>query len=71
MILYVYTLTHLTDICGGFFVITGSDVNSMDSVDSCSTLGVGDGQPSGSQTCQSQSSELIVWEIEVPKVCFL
>lgn len=45
----------------------GSDVNSMDSVDSCSTLGVGDGQPSGSQTCQSQSSELIVWEIEVPK----
>uniref|UniRef100_A0A8C1CU20 A kinase (PRKA) anchor protein 1b n=1 Tax=Cyprinus carpio carpio TaxID=630221 RepID=A0A8C1CU20_CYPCA len=45
----------------------GSDVNSMDSVDSCSTLGVGDSQPSGSQTCQSQSSELIVWEIEVPK----
>ncbi|TRY54113.1 hypothetical protein DNTS_031162 [Danionella cerebrum] len=45
----------------------GSDVNSMDSVDSCSTLGAGDGQLSGSQTCQSQSSELIVWEIEVPK----
>uniref|UniRef100_A0A672MUR5 A-kinase anchor protein 1, mitochondrial-like n=1 Tax=Sinocyclocheilus grahami TaxID=75366 RepID=A0A672MUR5_SINGR len=45
----------------------GSDVNSMDSVDSCSTLGAGDSQPSGSQTCQSQSSELIVWEIEVPK----
>uniref|UniRef100_A0A8C2IK81 A kinase (PRKA) anchor protein 1b n=1 Tax=Cyprinus carpio TaxID=7962 RepID=A0A8C2IK81_CYPCA len=47
--------------------VNGSDVNSMDSVDSCSTLGVGDSQPSGSQTCQSQSSELIVWEIEVPK----
>ncbi|XP_026082584.1 A-kinase anchor protein 1, mitochondrial-like [Carassius auratus] len=45
----------------------GSDVNSMDSVDSCSTLGTGDSQRSGSQTCQSQSSELIVWEIEVPK----
>uniref|UniRef100_A0A673J3H6 A kinase (PRKA) anchor protein 1b n=1 Tax=Sinocyclocheilus rhinocerous TaxID=307959 RepID=A0A673J3H6_9TELE len=36
-------------------------------VDSCSTLGAGDSQLSGSQTCQSQSSELIVWEIEVPK----
>ncbi|KAL6471201.1 hypothetical protein MHYP_G00198510 [Metynnis hypsauchen] len=45
----------------------GSDVNSMDSVDSCSTLGTGDGQQSGSQSSQSQSSELIVWEIEVPK----
>ncbi|XP_076832241.1 A kinase (PRKA) anchor protein 1b [Brachyhypopomus gauderio] len=45
----------------------GSDVNSMDSMDSCSTLGVGDGQQSGSQVSQSQSSELIVWEIEVPK----
>ncbi|KAI4896641.1 hypothetical protein NFI96_029899, partial [Prochilodus magdalenae] len=45
----------------------GSDVNSMDSVDSCSTLGTGDGQQSGSQTSQSQSSDLIVWEIEVPK----
>lgn len=47
---------------------SGSDVNSMDSVDSCSTLGTGDGQQSGDQTSQSQSSELIVWEIEVPKV---
>ncbi|XP_051963521.1 A-kinase anchor protein 1, mitochondrial-like [Xyrauchen texanus] len=45
----------------------GSDVNSMDSVDSCSTLGIGDSQPSASQACQSQSSELVVWEIEVPK----
>ncbi|KAF4104247.1 A kinase (PRKA) anchor protein 1b [Onychostoma macrolepis] len=45
----------------------GSDVNSMDSVDSCSTLGAGDSQLGGSQTGQSQSSELIVWEIEVPK----
>ncbi|XP_064159332.1 A kinase (PRKA) anchor protein 1b [Anguilla rostrata] len=40
----------------------GSDVNSMDSVDSGCTLGAGDG-PSGS----TQSSELIIWEIEVPK----
>ncbi|KAG9265123.1 A-kinase anchor protein 1, mitochondrial [Astyanax mexicanus] len=45
----------------------GSDVNSMDSVDSFSTLGAGDGQLSGSQASPSQSSELIVWEIEVPK----
>lgn len=45
----------------------GSDVNSMDSVDSFSTLGAGDGQQSGSQASPSQSSELIVWEIEVPK----
>ncbi|KAJ8256980.1 hypothetical protein COCON_G00191320 [Conger conger] len=40
----------------------GSDVNSMDSVDSGCTLGAGDGH-SGS----TQSSELIIWEIEVPK----
>ncbi|KAJ8280932.1 hypothetical protein GJAV_G00061180 [Gymnothorax javanicus] len=40
----------------------GSDVNSMDSVDSGCTLGAGDGS-SGS----TQSSELIIWEIEVPK----
>ncbi|XP_053363809.1 A kinase (PRKA) anchor protein 1b [Clarias gariepinus] len=45
----------------------GSDVNSMDSVDSCSALGTGNGQQSGSQASQSQSSDLIVWEIEVPK----
>ncbi|XP_057207358.1 A kinase (PRKA) anchor protein 1b [Triplophysa rosa] len=44
----------------------GSDVNSMDSVDSCSTVGT-ESLASGSQACQSQSSELIVWEIEVPK----
>lgn len=43
----------------------GSDVNSMDSVDSYSALGTGNCQQSGSQA--SQSSELIVWEIEVPK----
>lgn len=45
----------------------GSDVNSMDSVDSCSTLGMGESLTSSSQACQSLSSELIVWEIEVPK----
>ncbi|XP_072548030.1 A kinase (PRKA) anchor protein 1b [Salminus brasiliensis] len=45
----------------------GSDVNSMDSVDSYSTLGAADAQQSGSQASPSQSSELIVWEIEVPK----
>ncbi|KAI5625707.1 A-kinase anchor protein 1, mitochondrial [Silurus asotus] len=42
----------------------GSDVNSMDSVDSCSALVTGNSQQSGSQV---QGSELIVWEIEVPK----
>lgn len=46
------------------YLDVGSDVNSMDSVDSCSALGT----RSGSQASQTQSSELIVWEIEVPKV---
>ncbi|XP_036392852.1 LOW QUALITY PROTEIN: A kinase (PRKA) anchor protein 1b [Megalops cyprinoides] len=46
----------------------GSDVNSMDSVDSGCTLGVGDSQrsASGGQP-PPQSTELIIWEIEVPK----
>ncbi|TSN39284.1 A-kinase anchor protein 1, mitochondrial [Bagarius yarrelli] len=45
----------------------GSDVNSMDSVESCSTLGTGNGHHSDSPANQTHSSELIVWEIEVPK----
>uniref|UniRef100_UPI0037E9878F A kinase (PRKA) anchor protein 1b n=1 Tax=Semicossyphus pulcher TaxID=241346 RepID=UPI0037E9878F len=40
----------------------GSDVNSMDSVDSGCTMGVGE-----SNHAASSSSELIIWEIEVPK----
>jgi len=43
----------------------GSDVNSMDSVDSGCTMGAGESQ---SNHAASSSSELIVWEIEVPKV---
>lgn len=39
----------------------------MDSVDSGCTLGAGEGQ-SSSQPSASSSSEVIVWEIEVPKV---
>ncbi|CAJ1065919.1 A kinase (PRKA) anchor protein 1b [Xyrichtys novacula] len=42
----------------------GSDVNSMDSVDSGCTMGVSDSQ---SNHAASSSSELIIWEIEVPK----
>uniref|UniRef100_A0A3Q2PWM8 A kinase (PRKA) anchor protein 1b n=1 Tax=Fundulus heteroclitus TaxID=8078 RepID=A0A3Q2PWM8_FUNHE len=42
----------------------GSDVNSMDSVDSGCTMGVCENQ--GSNTASS-TSELIIWEIEVPK----
>ncbi|XP_041658733.1 A kinase (PRKA) anchor protein 1b [Cheilinus undulatus] len=42
----------------------GSDVNSMDSVDSGCTMGVSDSQ---SNHATSSSSELILWEIEVPK----
>ncbi|XP_041850504.1 A kinase (PRKA) anchor protein 1b [Melanotaenia boesemani] len=42
----------------------GSDVNSMDSVDSGCTMGVGESQCNNSA---SSSSELIIWEIEVPK----
>uniref|UniRef100_A0A672HD22 Tudor domain-containing protein n=1 Tax=Salarias fasciatus TaxID=181472 RepID=A0A672HD22_SALFA len=41
----------------------GSDVNSMDSVDSGCTMGV----ESQGNHAASSSSELIVWEIEVPK----
>lgn len=47
-------------------VYLGSDVNSMDSVDSGCTMGVaGDSQ---SNHAASSSSELVIWEIEVPKV---
>ncbi|XP_069578604.1 LOW QUALITY PROTEIN: A kinase (PRKA) anchor protein 1b [Brachyistius frenatus] len=42
----------------------GSDVNSMDSVDSGCTMGAGENQSNHSA---SSGSELIVWEIEVPK----
>ncbi|CAK6976716.1 A kinase (PRKA) anchor protein 1b [Scomber scombrus] len=42
----------------------GSDVNSMDSVDSGCTMGAGEIQ---SNHAASSSSELIIWEIEVPK----
>ncbi|XP_070685078.1 A kinase (PRKA) anchor protein 1b [Pempheris klunzingeri] len=42
----------------------GSDVNSMDSVDSGCTMGAGESQ---SNNAASSSSELIIWEIEVPK----
>ncbi|XP_020492500.1 A kinase (PRKA) anchor protein 1b [Labrus bergylta] len=42
----------------------GSDVNSMDSVDSGCTMGLSDSQ---SNHTASASSELIIWEIEVPK----
>lgn len=46
-------------------VCPGSDVNSMDSVDSGYTVGAGETQ---SNHTASSSSELIIWEIEVPKV---
>lgn len=42
----------------------GSDVNSMDSVDSGCTMGAGDSQTS---LASAHNSQLIVWEIEVPK----
>ncbi|XP_070826268.1 A kinase (PRKA) anchor protein 1b [Chaetodon trifascialis] len=42
----------------------GSDVNSMDSVDSGCTMGAGESQ---SNHTASSSSELVIWEIEVPK----
>ncbi|KAF3692515.1 A-kinase anchor protein 1, mitochondrial [Channa argus] len=42
----------------------GSDVNSMDSVDSSYTMGSREGQ---SNHAASSNSELIIWEIEVPK----
>ncbi|KAM8853005.1 A kinase (PRKA) anchor protein 1b isoform 1-T3 [Synchiropus picturatus] len=59
---------HLTfeadaDQSGGESTV-GSDVNSMDSVDSGCTMGGGDSQ---SNLTSSQGSEPVVWEIEVPK----
>ncbi|XP_058489635.1 A kinase (PRKA) anchor protein 1b [Solea solea] len=42
----------------------GSDVNSMDSVDSGCTMGTGESQ---SNHAASLTSELAIWEIEVPK----
>ncbi|KAK6475596.1 A-kinase anchor protein 1 [Huso huso] len=46
----------------------GSDVNSMDSVDSGCTLGVGETPRTNSQpSLQLLKSELTIWEIEVPK----
>ncbi|XP_034460856.1 A kinase (PRKA) anchor protein 1b [Hippoglossus hippoglossus] len=42
----------------------GSDVNSMDSMDSGCTMGTGESQ---SNHAAPSSSELIIWEIEVPK----
>ncbi|XP_051934847.1 A kinase (PRKA) anchor protein 1b [Hippocampus zosterae] len=43
----------------------GSDVNSMDSVDSGCTMG---GRESHSNHASSSSAELVIWEIEVPKL---
>ncbi|MEQ2237038.1 hypothetical protein ILYODFUR_018987 [Ilyodon furcidens] len=43
----------------------GSDVNSMDSMDSGCTMGVCENQ---GNSAASSTSELIIWEIEVPKV---
>ncbi|XP_024865331.1 A kinase (PRKA) anchor protein 1b [Kryptolebias marmoratus] len=42
----------------------GSDVNSMDSVDSGCTMSASDNQ---ANSATSSSSEVIIWEIEVPK----
>lgn len=52
-------------VCLPLPVHPGSDVNSMDSVDSGCTMGAGESQ---SNQAASSSSELIIWEIEVPKV---
>lgn len=46
-------------------VYSGSDVNSMDSVDSGCTMSAVESQ---SNHGASSSSDLIIWEIEVPKV---
>ncbi|XP_077422410.1 A kinase (PRKA) anchor protein 1b [Vanacampus margaritifer] len=43
----------------------GSDVNSMDSVDSGCTMGA---RESHSNNVSSSSSDLVIWEIEVPKL---
>ncbi|XP_039612605.1 A kinase (PRKA) anchor protein 1b [Polypterus senegalus] len=45
----------------------GSDVNSMDSVDSGCTLGAGENNQSKNPSSSLPKSELSIWEIEVPK----
>ncbi|MBN3304168.1 AKAP1 protein, partial [Amia calva] len=45
----------------------GSDVNSMDSVDSGCTLGAGEISRCAGQATHPQKPELTIWEIEVPK----
>ncbi|XP_029986090.1 A kinase (PRKA) anchor protein 1b [Sphaeramia orbicularis] len=45
----------------------GSDVNSMDSVDSGCTMGGGGESQTNHHASSSSSSELIIWEVEVPK----
>uniref|UniRef100_H2MJV3 K Homology domain-containing protein n=1 Tax=Oryzias latipes TaxID=8090 RepID=H2MJV3_ORYLA len=49
--------------CSPASLCPGSDVNSMDSVDSGCTMGAAEGQASGAA---SSSSGLVIWEIEVP-----
>lgn len=51
--------------CSPASLCPGSDVNSMDSVDSGCTMGAAEGQASGAA---SSSSGLVIWEIEVPNV---
>ncbi|XP_074869698.1 A-kinase anchor protein 1, mitochondrial [Carettochelys insculpta] len=45
----------------------GSDVNSMDSVDSGCALGKTESCPNSEPGLESHKSELTIWEIEVPK----
>ncbi|KAM4700253.1 A-kinase anchor protein 1, mitochondrial isoform 1-T2 [Discoglossus pictus] len=45
----------------------GSDVNSMDSVDSGCSLGKTDQVQNVKQRLEGKKSELVIWEIEVPK----
>ena len=50
----------------GVCVLPGSDVNSMDSVDSGCTMGAMDSQSNTNN--MGSNTEHIIWEIEVPKV---
>lgn len=61
---HVDSLTKLVHILHLWSLCPGSDVNSMDSGDSGCTMGAGDSQ---SNHTAPASSEMVIWEIEVPK----
>lgn len=55
-------------VCMYYFLPVGSDGNSMDSVDSCLGLTNPDSLQNVQASSHPKKVDLIIWEIEVPKV---